>query len=320
VRYVHEDADFQQLVGIVATDRGLSRGLVEKDYWVTHTLWALHAAGFDVWFKGGTSLSKGFGLIERFSEDLDLKIEPGTVRGLPAVSNWRSDGTKATAERRAYFTRLAELLLVSGAAVDLDPVAVDPTWRNVNFRVAYPGLHLTELGVMSPFVRLEVGIARVTPFVERDMTSFVHDKLAALDQLTDFGDNRPRAVRCVHPFVTLLEKLEAIHLRFSKDSRPAASFVRHYEDAARIIAAEGTLPALPDYADVNALVADMLGQKPKQLVGRPTETAPAFTPADTTRWAEISKAHSDIAPMFRGARISIDEACRAIRGWIARLG
>jgi predicted nucleotidyltransferase component of viral defense system len=39
----------------------------------TRELWALDAQGFDVWFKGGTSLSKGSGLIERFSEDLDLR-------------------------------------------------------------------------------------------------------------------------------------------------------------------------------------------------------------------------------------------------------
>ena len=71
--FVHDDADFDALLQIVAQTRGLGVALVEKDYWVTHTLWALHAQGFEVWFKGGTSLSKGFGLIERFSEDLDLK-------------------------------------------------------------------------------------------------------------------------------------------------------------------------------------------------------------------------------------------------------
>jgi len=37
-------------------------------------------------------VSKGFGLIERFSEDLDLKVEPGSVRSLPAVSTWKSEG------------------------------------------------------------------------------------------------------------------------------------------------------------------------------------------------------------------------------------
>ena len=62
--FVHEDAEFDDVLRIVAGRRGLAIGLVEKDYWVTHALWALHAEGFDVWFKGGTSLSKGFGLIE----------------------------------------------------------------------------------------------------------------------------------------------------------------------------------------------------------------------------------------------------------------
>lgn len=41
--------------------------MVEKDYWVTHALLALHQQGFDIWFKGGTLLSKGFGLIALLS-------------------------------------------------------------------------------------------------------------------------------------------------------------------------------------------------------------------------------------------------------------
>jgi hypothetical protein len=49
---VHDHADFDALLQIVANNRGLGVALVEKDYWVTHTLWALHAQGFDVWFQG----------------------------------------------------------------------------------------------------------------------------------------------------------------------------------------------------------------------------------------------------------------------------
>ena len=93
---VHDDPEFGELLRIVAGQTRIAPGLVEKDYWVTHTLWALHNTGFDVWFKGGTSLSKGFGLIERFSEDLDLEILPGTVHALPLVSNWKSAGAAAT--------------------------------------------------------------------------------------------------------------------------------------------------------------------------------------------------------------------------------
>ena len=313
--FVHEDQDFEDLLRIVAGDRKLSRGLIEKDYWVTHALWALHAAGFEVWFKGGTSLSKGFGLIERFSEDLDLKIEPGAVRALPGVSSWKSEGTKATAERRAYFEKLPGLLAVPGATVALDPDPVDKAWRGANVRVSYPGRHIGDLGVMAPFVRLEVGSARVTPFVPCDLTSFVHERLAAQDQLGHFVDNRPKAVRCVHPLVTLLEKLDALHRRFPNQRSEPAAFVRHFEDAARVIAAAARLPPLVDHAGVRALADDMLAQR--QLAVLPSSTDPAFAPAAGPRWEAIRTAHAAIGQMFWGPRVPLEVACTAIRAWTA---
>ncbi len=89
--FVHETPEeFTDLVQIIVGETGMGRSVIEKDYWVTHVLWALSISGLDVWFKGGTSLSKGFGgLIERFSEDLDLKIEQGSVSALPSVSSWK---------------------------------------------------------------------------------------------------------------------------------------------------------------------------------------------------------------------------------------
>ena len=59
------------------SDLGLAPLFVEKDYWVTQVLRALHDqhAGAFV-LKGGTSLSKGYELIERFSEDVDILIQP----------------------------------------------------------------------------------------------------------------------------------------------------------------------------------------------------------------------------------------------------
>jgi deazaflavin-dependent oxidoreductase (nitroreductase family) len=45
-------------------------------------MWALHQTGLELWFKGGTSLSKGYGVIQRFSEDLDLMVQQGRALGL----------------------------------------------------------------------------------------------------------------------------------------------------------------------------------------------------------------------------------------------
>jgi hypothetical protein len=167
---------------------------------------------------------------------------------------------------------------------------------------------------MNPFVLLEVGEARVTPFVPRDMSSFVHEGLAALNLLGDYRDNRPRGVRSVHPLVTLLEKLDAIRKRLEQD-QAAAKFVRHYEDAVQIIRAQGSLPPLAEYANVAELAEEMATEG--QLTrGIPRSDSLAFQPDEGARWQEIRQAHSRIAPMFWGPRIALDDACAAIRGWI----
>jgi hypothetical protein len=101
VPFVHEDADFSRLLRIVADDVGIGPALIEKDYWVAHTLWALHRSALDVWFKGGTSLSKGFGLIERFSEDLDLRIEPIEPRARRAPRRRRGPASRPAPPRHA---------------------------------------------------------------------------------------------------------------------------------------------------------------------------------------------------------------------------
>jgi predicted nucleotidyltransferase component of viral defense system len=63
----------------VANRRGLTRLIPEKDFWVCFSLRLLFStpALVDKFvFKGGTSLSKVFGIIKRFSEDIDLSVDP----------------------------------------------------------------------------------------------------------------------------------------------------------------------------------------------------------------------------------------------------
>lgn len=312
--FVHDDAHaFDALVGIVANEHAISLALVEKDYWVTHALWALHRTGFEVWFKGGTSLSKGFRLVERFSEDLDLRIEPGTVKSLAAVTNWKSDGAKAVGERQAYFEKLSTIVDVPGTRVTLDESAVDPKWRGVELHVAYPGRHLVGLGNLAPFVRLEVGVARVTPWIPCDMSSFVHEHLERIGQLGEFTDNRPIGVRCVHPLVTLIEKLDAIRKRHARRADPA-TYVRHFEDAARIIRGESAIAPLVGHASVAALAAGMKGER--QIADVPLANDPSFRPSDDVQWTGLERAHEAIAPMFWGDRIPLEDCCAAIRAWL----
>lgn len=311
--FIHDDPDFPQLLAIVARETGIAAALVEKDYWVTHCLWALHETGLDLWFKGGTSLSKGFGLIQRFSEDLDLMVQHGTVAGLPAVTNWTSANKGPAAARRAFYDALSSAFAIPAVKLEVDSSRQDKQARGVDLIGRYPGVLLDQLAeAMSPFVRFEIGRARVVPFVELPLTSFVHDVLERNGQLSSYTDNRPRSVRCVHPLVTLLEKLDALSRRYARQTIEPDSFVRHYEDAAHIIRSLDRIPAIDQSA--LDLASDMLREK--DIAALPRDSEPALLLDDPARRAEIVRAFERIRPMFWGDRIPLDETCTTIIEWV----
>jgi hypothetical protein len=74
--FLHNHPQFADLIRIVAEERSIDPALVEKDYWIMHCLYGLQRQNFTSALKGGTSLSKGHQIINRFSEDIDILIEP----------------------------------------------------------------------------------------------------------------------------------------------------------------------------------------------------------------------------------------------------
>jgi hypothetical protein len=72
------DGERRVYIDEAAARRGLSPVIVEKDFWVCWLLSVLFESSFRdaLVFKGGTSLSKVFGVINRFSEDIDLSLAP----------------------------------------------------------------------------------------------------------------------------------------------------------------------------------------------------------------------------------------------------
>lgn len=80
-----DTSEFSATIDAAAEQLGISALAVEKDYWVSEVLRTLaHDFPSDFIFKGGTSLSKGYHLIQRFSDDIDLLILP-RGRGRNAV-------------------------------------------------------------------------------------------------------------------------------------------------------------------------------------------------------------------------------------------
>lgn len=117
--YLHEDKEvFKDLIEQVATASGRAAILVEKDYYVTMILRLLSQKLSNVVFKGGTSLSKGFKAINRFSEDIDItfdehigearrkKLKNNVLKGISEelgmpISNWNE--TQSDRDYNAYY-------------------------------------------------------------------------------------------------------------------------------------------------------------------------------------------------------------------------
>lgn len=74
--YLHNHKDFAALLRIVGNVLNIESILVEKDYWIMHILYGLKQLNFNFELKGGTSLSKDYNIINRFSEDIDIPIKP----------------------------------------------------------------------------------------------------------------------------------------------------------------------------------------------------------------------------------------------------
>ena len=110
--YLHNHPNFKDLIELTAKEQNISDPyLVEKDYWIMHCLYGLSQLGLNMELKGGTSLSKAFEVIHRFSEDIDIKIEPNeNIVGFKVYTGRNHDKPKHRESKKSYFEWLAQNL------------------------------------------------------------------------------------------------------------------------------------------------------------------------------------------------------------------
>jgi nucleotidyltransferase AbiEii toxin of type IV toxin-antitoxin system len=226
--FLHETPDFSDLIAIVGQDLSIDPALIEKDYWIMHCLFGLQQLNLSFELKGGTSLSKGFHIIHRFSEDIDIQINPSEE--LPTGRNHTKPAHIAA--RRAYFNDLADTIAIPGVtSVVRDETFDDDRMRSAGIRLIYTSHNDIPAGVKNG-VLLEAGFDQVAPNSPCDFSSWTYDR-AIESGLTDIVDNRAIGVACYSPEYTLVEKLHAISRKFRKqqddDSMPR-NFMRHYYD------------------------------------------------------------------------------------------
>ena len=209
--------------------------LVEKDYWIMHCLWGLQAQGFQFELKGGTSLSKGFGVIHRFSEDIDIRIEP--PYGMDVKIGRNQDKPAHVESRRAYYDELAARISIPGVErVERDTQFDDDKMRSAGIRLVYTSRAAALAGVKDGIL-LELGFDDTAPNRSVTISSWALD--AATARGVKVTNNRATAVPCYAPTHTFVEKLQTISTKYRRlgeaQSFPA-NFLRHYYDVYCLLA------------------------------------------------------------------------------------
>lgn len=240
--FLHERRDFDQLLAVVANDRELDPMLVEKDYWIMHCLWGLQSQGFVFELKGGTSLSKGFGVIHRFSEDIDIRIEPPSNMDVKTGRN--QDKPAHIASRRAYYDELSKRIRIAGIeSVERDTFFDDEKMRSAGIRLVYSPRAATVSGLKDGIL-LELGFDDTAPNRPVTISSWALD--FAMSRNVDVIDNRAVDVLCYAPTHTFVEKLQTIstkYRRLSDSQKFPGNFLRHYYDVYCLL----DLPEVQDF-------------------------------------------------------------------------
>ena len=241
--------DQKEALAVAAAESGWPAYLLEKDIWV---VWALQVLGSDqqllrsLTFKGGTSLSKAHGLIDRFSEDVDLTLNIQRlwpeVDLAPAANPSQADKRRRTADRRLR-QWVQEILLpllqgavaVAGLPVTLTLKAAEPGRRQPPTIVLryQPLIQAPEgsSGYVRPTVLLEFG-AHSTG--EPHAPMLISCEAARHLPMLEFPVARPLVM---DPNRTFLEKAAAIHVSCRKGrwgSGESERYSRHWYDLDRL--------------------------------------------------------------------------------------
>ena len=249
--------DLAALIARSSSARGIPQAFVEKDFWVTEVprsvsepLDTLIPSGVEldphVVFKGGTSLSRAYHLIQRFSEDIDILVEPGSL----VLGSNQLDKLLQRIDKRAR-----PFILEEGSQARV-PSGKKGLYRNTQYD--YPTRLVST--VLRPYVYLEMGVrGRAAPTERRQIRSLLAE--ICIDELHIDGativEFTPFSLEVLGPERTLIEKCAALHtageqLSDNRDAlRPLGrhlydvhALLRADEVRARLQAIEGGAAAL----------------------------------------------------------------------------
>lgn len=243
---------------------GINQLAIEKDWWVMVTLKALFrtTCADSLIFKGGTSLSKGFQIIERFSEDIDLAISHSFF-GIDKTSKSQCEKLRKMARVFVHDTLSSELdarlqeLGVSGYRVEnvthqLDKdgnlKAIDSDKDPTVILLHYDSVVEGSVDYIPPRVKIEIScLSMDEPTEVREIQSYIADSFKEEDETL-------ASIRTVLPSRTFLEKIFLLAEEFQKDKPRHVRMSRHLYDLERLMDSEYGRKALADRGLYDAIV------------------------------------------------------------------
>lgn len=247
------------------THLGINQVAIEKDWWVTVTLKALFQTDCReaLTFKGGTSLSKGFNIIERFSEDIDLAISHSFF-GIEKTNKSQRDKLKKLARRYIQETLSAQLdaqlkgMGITGYTIENVTQVQDKNgeWKPIDsdkdptvIVLHYPSIVEGTISYIPPRVKIEISsLSMDEPTEERQIHSLIGETFEEED--TDANCK----IRTVVPTRTFLEKLFLLAEEFQKDKPRCVRMSRHLYDLEKLMDTKYGQEALADRALYESIV------------------------------------------------------------------
>ncbi len=298
-----------------AARRGLLPVMVEKDFWVSWTLAVLFAHpefGGQLVFKGGTSLSKVFGVIGRFSEDIDLSVSPAFL-GISEESVEHADTRNQRTQRmqeletacieRVRKRFVPELERIAGESLGERnggkawmEFQVDDATHSPVLLFHYPSHEPTGFEYLGRSVKMEFGsLTDQRPVGTHAVQSWVAEEFQK--QLADF--------RCELVALelerTFWEKATILHAEHHRDAKKGMRdrFSRHYSDMAAL-ASHAVVERALAREDLRQRVADWKSRFFAASWARYDLAKPGtfrLAPPDF-RLAELEADYTKMRPMF----------------------